>query len=206
VSVHVQISDTTLRDGEQAAGVAFSLADKVAIARQLNELGVDEIEAGFPGSSQAEVAAIQAVSKVVTGRRTAVLVRSMRDDIDAGWEALKYAEQPVACVFAPVSDLHIKVKFGKSRGEVLEMVEDSVKHACRMFQQVIFSAEDVTRADTDALDSFYLTAVESGATMLSIPDTVGYAQPDEFGALVQHVRELVGPDIDLRRCAMAPMS
>jgi 2-isopropylmalate synthase len=198
VSEWVQISDTTLRDGEQAAGVAFSRADKVTIARQLNTLGVDEIEAGFPGASTEEIEAIQAVSKVVTGRRTAVLVRALEDDIEKGWEALKYAEQPSVCVFAPVSDLHIKVKFGKTRDEVLEMVDGAVRFACRRFQKVIFSAEDVTRADYDALDRFYLAAVGAGATTVSVPDTVGYAQPEEFGQLVCHVRDLVGPDIDLR--------
>lgn len=195
---HVQISDTTLRDGEQAAGVAFGLDDKLAIARQLDRLGVDEIEAGFPGSSEAEVEAIQAVSKVVTGRRTAVLVRALRRDIDKGTEALKYAEQPVATVVAPVSELHIRVKFGKTRDELLAMTEDAVQYACKRFQQVIFSAEDVTRADTESLERFYLTALSAGATMVSIPDTVGYAQPEEFGMLVAHVRGLVGPDIDVR--------
>jgi 2-isopropylmalate synthase len=194
----VYISDTTLRDGEQAAGVAFGIEDKIAIARQLNQLGVDEIEAGFPGISQAEIEAIQAVSKVVTGRRTAVLIRSLREDIDKAREALRYAEQPVACVFAPVSDLHIKVKFGKDRNEVLAMVNNSVRYARRHFEQVTFSAEDCTRANTDALEQFYLTAVEAGASMVSIPDTVGYAQPEEFGELVRRVRALLGPDIDIR--------
>jgi 2-isopropylmalate synthase len=170
----------------------------VAIARQLNILGVDEIEAGFPGSSQAEVEAIQAVSKAVESRRTAVLVRALRSDIDQAVEALKYAEHPVATIFAPVSELHIRVKFGKSRDEVLAMVEDTVQYACKRFPQVIFSAEDVTRADTESLERFYLTAIAAGATMVSVPDTVGYAQPEEFGHLVAHVRELVGPGIDLR--------
>lgn len=195
---HVQISDTTLRDGEQAAGVAFSADDKVEIARQLNRLGVDEIEAGFPGSSDAEVEAIQAVSKVVTGRRTAVLVRALRSDIDKGAEALKYAEESVATVFAPVSELHIRVKFGKSRDEVLGMIEDTVQYASKRFHHVIFSGEDVTRADIESLERYYLAALSAGATMVSVPDTVGYAQPEEFGQLVAHVRGLVGPDVGVR--------
>ncbi|WP_433041702.1 homocitrate synthase/isopropylmalate synthase family protein [Dactylosporangium sp. CS-033363] len=195
---HVQISDTTLRDGEQAAGVAFGLDAKVEIARQLNQLGVDEIEAGFPSASAAEIEAIQAVSKVVTGRRTAVLLRALRADIDAGAEALKFAEQPVATVVAPVSDLHIRVKFGKTHDEVLEMVEDSVRYASKRFQQVIFSGEDATRTDLAALERFYLAALSAGASMVSIPDTVGYAQPEEFGQLVAHIRALIGPDVGLR--------
>ncbi|GAB7038408.1 MULTISPECIES: homocitrate synthase/isopropylmalate synthase family protein [Catenuloplanes] len=195
---HVQISDTTLRDGEQAAGVAFSLDDKVEIAKQLNRLGVDEVEAGFPGSSEAEVAAIQAVSRVVTGRRTAVLVRALRSDIDKGAEALKFAEQPVATLFAPVSELHIRVKFGKTLDEVLAMIEDAVQYACKRFQQVIFSGEDVTRADPETLERCYLTALSAGASMVSVPDTVGYAQPEEFGRLVARVRALVGPDTGVR--------
>jgi len=194
----VYISDTTLRDGEQAAGVAFGIDDKIAIARQLNKLGVDEIEAGFPGISQEEIEAIQAVSKAVTGCRTAVLVRARRDDIDKAAEALQYAKQPLVCIVAPVSDLHISVKFGKSRAEFLAVVEDSVRYAREHFELVTFSGEDATRAGNDALETFYLSAVAAGASTISIPDTVGYAQPGEFGELVSYVRGLLGPGIGLR--------
>lgn len=194
----VYISDTTLRDGEQTAGVAFSVEDKVTIAKQLDRLGVDEIEAGFPGSSNIEIQAIQAVSKVVTDCRTAVLVRALRADIDKGKEALKHAVRPVACVFAPASDLHIKVKFGTDRDGVRTMIEDAVRYARQRFESVTFSAEDSTRTDVDVLQQFYLAAVEAGASTVSIPDTVGYAQPEEFGALVRHIRTLLGPDIGIR--------
>lgn len=194
----IYISDTTLRDGEQAPGVAFDTEAKVLIARQLDRLGVDEIEAGFPSSSQEEVEAIRAVSRIAGGKRVAVLIRALRADVDAARQALRYAERPVATIFAPASDLHIKVKLNQTRDAVLRMVDESIRYARRFFERVTFSTEDGTRAEDDALDQFYRVAIEAGASTVSLPDTVGYAQPEEFGQLVRHVRELVGDRIDLR--------
>ncbi|MCP5048630.1 MAG: 2-isopropylmalate synthase [bacterium] len=197
--MRVYIHDTTLRDGEQTPGVCFDIEAKVRIAKQLAKLNVDEIEAGFPSpSSPVEVENIKAIVKNVKGKRIAVLARALEGDIDTARDALKNADIPAVTIFFPASDLHIKKKLGKTKDVALRMVTDSVKYAKRFFKNVTFAPEDSTRASRRYLHKMIQHAIDAGATMISIPDTVGYIQPTEFGRMIKGIKNITKETVNLR--------
>jgi len=191
MSERIYIFDTTLRDGEQSPGATMNQREKVRLARQLETLGVDIIEAGFPAASQGDFEAVRAIAGVIKDCQVAGLCRSMPKDIDRAWEAIKGSKNPRIHTFLATSDLHMEHKLGKTREQVLEMAEAAVKHAAGYTKNVEFSAEDASRSDWEFLAKITELAIKSGATTINIPDTVGYAQPDEFSELIRYLLEKV---------------
>lgn len=187
----VIIFDTTLRDGEQSPGASLEIHEKVMIASQLARLNVDVIEAGFPVSSQAQFEAVKQVAQEVKGPVIAGLARALNDDIDCCWEAIKYAERPRIHTFIATSQVHIERKLRKSEEKVLAMAEAAIKRAKSYCQDVEFSPEDSSRTGKEFLFKIIRTAIDAGATVINIPDTVGYAYPDEFGRLIKAIFENV---------------
>lgn len=188
---HVRIFDTTLRDGEQSPGATLDTDGKLEIARKLARLRVDVIEAGFPAASEGDLEAVRLIATEVgaqDGLVIAGLCRASRADIDACWEAVRSAAKPRIHTFIATSDVHLEHKLRMTRDEVLQKVRDMVAYAKSFCDDVEFSAEDASRTDPDYLCDVFAAALESGATTLNIPDTVGYAQPDEFAALVKKVK------------------
>ncbi len=185
------IFDTTLRDGEQSPGATMSAQGKLRVARHLQKLNVDVIEAGFPVASQGDFEAVQQIAKEIRSVQIAALARANERDIDTAWEALKGAEDPRIHTFIATSDIHLKHKLRKSREEVLDMAISAVKHACKYTENVEFSAEDASRSDLKFLCQVLEAAIEAGATTVNIPDTVGYAAPQEFGEKIRYIRENV---------------
>jgi 2-isopropylmalate synthase len=188
---HIRIFDTTLRDGEQSPGASMTFEEKLRVAEQLARLGVDVIEAGFPAASPGDLAAVREIARRTRGTAVAALARANRADIDACCEALRDAERPVLHVFIATSDLHLKHKLGKTREEVLAQVGEMVAYARRGFPVIEFSAEDATRSDWDYLSLVYAAAIGAGASVVNVPDTVGYTTPAEFSALIAHLRATV---------------
>ena len=184
----VRIFDTTLRDGEQSPGFSMNTAEKIRMARQLARLGVDIIEAGFPISSRGDLEAVQAVAKEVRDVPIAALARAKKMDVDAAIEALKPAASSRLHVFLATSDLHLTVKLHMTREEALEAIRSMVRYGRQHVAEVEFSAEDAGRTDIDYLCEVCRTAVEAGATVLNLPDTVGYAVPEEYGEMFRRVR------------------
>jgi len=192
---HVRIFDTTLRDGEQAAGVNLNTAEKIQIAHQLSRLGVDVIEAGFPASSPGDFEAVQRIAREVEGPVIAGLARTRAEDIEAAWQAVKGAKKPRIHTFIATSDIHLEYKLKMSREEVLEEIRRAVTQARSLLDDVEFSAEDASRSDMDFLVEAFRTAAACGATTLNIPDTVGYSLPGEFGPFVEEImRRTDAPD------------
>jgi 2-isopropylmalate synthase len=189
---HVRIFDTTLRDGEQSPGFSMNMHEKVRMARQLAALGVDTIEAGFPIASKGDLDAVVAVSKEVRDVPIAALARARKGDILAAAEALKSAKTPRMHVFLATSDLHLNVKLHMTREQALEAIESMVKLAKNFVEEVEFSAEDAGRTDIAFLCQACAAAVRGGATVLNLPDTVGYAVPEEYGRMFRDVREHLG--------------
>jgi 2-isopropylmalate synthase len=189
---HVRIFDTTLRDGEQSPGFSMNTEEKIRMARQLAALGVDTIEAGFPIASKGDLEAVIAVSKEVRDVPIAALARARKDDILAAAEALKLAKTPRMHVFLATSDLHLQVKLHMTREQALESIESMVKLAKGFVEEVEFSAEDAGRTDIDFLCEACEAAVRGGARVLNLPDTVGYAVPEEYGQMFRKVREHLG--------------
>lgn len=187
--------DTTLRDGEQSPGVSLNIKEKLEIARQLTKLGVDVIEAGFPIASKGDFAAVSAIAKEVKGSVIAGLCRANEKDITTCWEAIKEAEEPRIHTFIATSDIHLKYKLQKSREEVLAQAVEAVKLAKSFTSNVEFSAEDAFRSDIDYLAQVVEAVIEAGATTVNIPDTVGYALPQEFGGFIRELRSKV-PNVD----------
>ena len=187
----VRIFDTTLRDGEQAPGIALTRPEKVEIAEQLARLGVDIIEAGFPISSDGEFEAVREIASSVRGPVIAALARVVPGDIDRAAEALKGAERWRIHTFISTSDIHMKDMLRMSQQKVLDAIRDGVKLAVGYTDDVEFSAQDATRTELGFLLESFKVAVEAGATTINVPDTVGYAMPHEFGELVRVVRESV---------------
>jgi 2-isopropylmalate synthase len=184
----VRIFDTTLRDGEQAPGFSMNTAEKLRMARQLETLGVDVIEAGFPIASKGDFEAVRAVAKEVRGSTVAGLSRARKEDIEAAAGALEVAARSRIHIFLATSDLHLKYKLRISRAECLENIASMVSFAKPRFAEVEFSAEDASRTEPDFLATAFKTAADAGATVLNVPDTVGYATPDEYGALFRGLR------------------
>ncbi|AEG58658.1 2-isopropylmalate synthase [Desulforamulus ruminis] len=185
----VYIFDTTLRDGEQSPGVSLNMNEKLQIARQLARLGVDIIEAGFPITSPGDFAAVQAVAREVKGVTVAGLARANFKDIDRAWEALLDAEQARIHVFIATSDIHLKYKLRKDREQVLAAAVEAVKYAKKYTSDVEFSAEDASRSDVDYLCRVFGEVIKAGATVINVPDTVGYTTPEEYARFIQTIME-----------------
>ncbi len=183
----VFIFDTTLRDGEQSPGASMNTAEKVRLATQLEKLGVDIIEAGFPAASEGDFEAVSQVARKITQSEVAALCRATVSDIDRAWKAVCHAARPRIHTFLATSDIHIKYKLNMTREEVLQSVADAVKFACSFTENVEFSAEDGSRTDPDFLCQVFETVIDAGAKTVNLPDTVGYAIPEEFGNLVKYV-------------------
>jgi 2-isopropylmalate synthase len=190
----VKIFDTTLRDGEQSPGCSMNLGEKVRLARKLEALGVDIIEAGFPIASEGDFAAVKAVATECREVTVAALCRTAEQDVRRAAEALAGAAQPRIHTFVATSDIHLEYKLRKTRAEVIEMTRQAVRLARSFADEVEFSAEDATRSDVDYLCDVFNVAVEEGATILNVPDTVGYTLPNEFTQLIGTVRERVVRD------------
>lgn len=187
----VRIFDTTLRDGEQSPGCSMNLAEKTRVARQLAALKVDIIEAGFPIASPGDFESVREVARTVKGPVICGLARATEKDIDRAWEAVREAERARIHIFIATSDLHLQFKLKKSREEVLEQAVRAVRRAKQYTEDVEFSAEDAARSDVDYLCRVIAAVIDAGATTVNIPDTVGYAIPDEFGRLIAVIREKV---------------
>jgi 2-isopropylmalate synthase len=190
----IAIFDTTLRDGEQSPGCSMNLNEKLRMARQLEDLGVDIIEAGFPIASEGDFAAVKAVTATCRNVSIAALCRTAEQDVARAAEALHGAAQPRIHTFVATSDIHLEHKLRKTRAEVLEMTRHSVRLARNFVAEVEFSAEDATRSDVDYLCEVFSVAIDEGATIINIPDTVGYTLPSEFSRLITTVRERVVRD------------
>jgi len=190
-SERIRIFDTTLRDGEQSPGCSMDLREKVRLGRKLQELGVDIIEAGFPIASDGDFAAVKAVAAECREVTVAALCRTLEMDVRRAAEALHGASRPRIHTVVATSDIHLEYKLKKTRAEVVEMTRQAVRLARNFTDEVEFSAEDATRSDVDYLCEVFATAVSEGATILNVPDTVGYTLPDEFAQLVRTVRERV---------------
>lgn len=191
----IYIFDTTLRDGEQVPGAKLNTEQKLIVAKQLERLGVDIIEAGFPASSPGDARAVNLVAKQVKGPIVAGLARCLKKDIDILWESIKDAKRPRIHVFLATSDIHIEKKLHLDRERALEMAVEAVKYAKRYCNDVEFSPEDATRANFDYLCKVVEETIKAGATVINIPDTVGYTIPEEFSELITNLRERV-PDVD----------
>ncbi|WP_320170762.1 2-isopropylmalate synthase [Maridesulfovibrio sp.] len=187
MSDKVFIFDTTLRDGEQSPGATMNMGEKITMARQLEKLGVDIIEAGFPAASQGDFEAVKKIAQSVGDIQVAGLCRALTADIDRAYEAVKYAKNPRIHTFIATSDIHMKHKFNKEPDQILEMARKAVRHAASLTPNVEFSAEDASRSRWDFLAQIVEAVIDEGATTINIPDTVGYAQPEEFGRLIEYL-------------------
>ena len=181
---HVFIFDTTLRDGEQSPGISLGVREKLEIAEQLQRLGADVIEAGFPATSQGDFDAVAQIAGRVGDSVVCALARARADDIDRAWEAVKGAAKPRIHTFISTSDIHLRHQLNMTREQVLGMARDAVARARGYCPDVEFSPMDATRSEPDYLYSVLEAAIEEGAGVLNIPDTVGYAVPAEFGELI----------------------
>lgn len=187
----VKVFDTTLRDGEQSPGATMTTAEKLQIADQLVQLNVDIIEAGFPAASPGDLAAVKEIASRVHGVAVAGLARANASDIEAAWEGVREAEQPVIHVFLATSDIHLQHKLRLSREEALQRVQTMVGYARNLCPTIEFSAEDATRSDRDYLCQIFEIAIRAGATTINVPDTVGYTFPHEYEALFRYLQEHV---------------
>jgi 2-isopropylmalate synthase len=188
----VEIFDTTLRDGEQSPGASMNVSEKVEMARQLERLGVDIMEAGFPIASQQEFDGVSQVAEVVEHSRVAALARTVSGDIERAAQALEKARRPVLHTFIATSDIHLEHKLRMSREQALERAVQSVKLAKSLVERVEFSAEDATRSDLDFLAQMAKAAIEAGADVVNLPDTVGYTTPPEIEEMFRCVIEHCG--------------
>ncbi|MGB8916527.1 MAG: 2-isopropylmalate synthase [Candidatus Sulfotelmatobacter sp.] len=187
----VAIFDTTLRDGEQSPGCSMTADEKLRVARQLDRLGVDVIEAGFPVSSEGDFHSVQLVAREIRRPVVAALARCCHADIQRAGQALESAAHPRIHTFLATSDIHLQHKLKLSRRECLEQARDAVRFAKSLCKDVEFSPEDATRSDRDFLCDVLQAVIEAGATTVNIPDTVGYAVPSEFADLIQTIRRNV---------------
>jgi 2-isopropylmalate synthase len=191
----VRFFDTTLRDGEQSPGASMNTAEKVRLAVQLEKLGVDIIEAGFPAASQGDFEAVFQIAGKLNQPEVAGLARASKEDIDAAWGAVKHAAKPRIHTFLATSDIHLEYKLRLNRDQVIARAVEAVRYAKSFTDNVEFSAEDGSRSDRDYLCKVFEAAIEAGATTINLPDTVGYAVPSEFADLITYVRTHT-PNID----------
>lgn len=187
MSDRVYIFDTTLRDGEQSPGASMNTGEKLRLAIQLEKLGVDIIEAGFPAASEGDFEAVSQISQKLQKTEIAGLARTSRDDIDRAWGAIQHAKKPRIHTFLATSDIHLQHKLNMTRDEVVHATVDAVRYAKSKTENVEFSAEDGSRSDRDFLCTVFEAAIDAGATTVNLPDTVGYAVPAEFGELIRYV-------------------
>lgn len=185
----VLIFDTTLRDGEQSPGASLNKQEKLIIARQLAKLNVDIIEAGFPVSSNDDFEAVKQIAMQIQGPVICGLARTIKKDIDRAWEAIKYSDKPRIHVFVATSKIHMDKKLKKTEQEIIEMIKEMIAYAKSLCSDIEFSPEDASRTDMDFMIRAIETAIKSGAITINIPDTVGYAEPEEFGQRIQQVLE-----------------
>ena len=188
----VQFFDTTLRDGEQSPGFSMTGPEKLLLSRRLEALGVDVIEAGFPVASAGELEAVRAVAAAIRATTVAALARARREDVEAALAALEPAAKPRLHVFLATSDLHLSAKLRITRREALESIATWVRYGKERCPEVEFSAEDASRSDIRFLCEAMETAAEAGATILNLPDTVGFSTPEEYGAMFHRVRGHLG--------------
>ena len=186
----VQIFDTTLRDGEQSPGASMTMNEKVVIARKLEALGVDIIEAGFPASSPGEFKSVTRIAEEIRNCRIAALCRTREQDIERAWRAIESAADPVIHTFIATSEIHLEHKLKMSHAQVLEEIRRGVSDSRARCPRVEFSAEDATRSDIEFLKEAVDCAIKNGATVINIPDTVGYTMPDEYRRIITAIREV----------------
>lgn len=181
--------DTTLRDGEQSPGASMNVEEKERIAVKLDKLGVDVIEAGFPAASDGDFDAVRSISKIVKNAQVAGLARTTKEDIDRAWEAVKMAKNPRLHIFIATSDIHLEHKLKLTRKEALNQAVEAISYAKKLTDNIEFSAEDGSRSDKDYLCKVFESVIDAGATTVNLPDTVGYAVPDEFAKLIEYVKK-----------------
>ncbi|MET3688883.1 2-isopropylmalate synthase [Priestia megaterium] len=184
--------DTTLRDGEQVPGAKLNLYEKLEVAKQLKKLKVDIIEAGFPSSSAGDFNAVKEIAlKIGNTDETIItaLARAVKTDIDAVYNSVKYAKKPLIHIVLGASDIHVEKKFGKSKSQILDLGVDAVKYAKTFLPNVQYSTEDASRSDFEYLWATIEAVVKAGATIINVPDTVGYAEPEEFGELIFKIND-----------------
>ena len=186
---NIKIFDTTLRDGEQSPGCGMNIEDKIKIAKLLDDMGVDVIEAGFAASNERDYKAILEISKCVKNATVASLARCTKNDIDSAYSSIKNANNKRIHVFIATSDIHMKYKLKKSREEVISTVKECVSYAKQKVSDIEFSLEDATRTDKDFACKVIDTAIENGATIINIPDTVGYVTPFEFVEFIDYLKK-----------------
>lgn len=183
----IKIFDTTLRDGEQSPGCSMNLKEKIEVAKCLERLKVDVIEAGFAISSPGDFESVKTIAETVRDCSVASLARATQKDIDCAWEAVKNAADPRIHVFLATSPLHMEYKLKMTPEQVLARTAEMVKYAKQYTSNIEFSCEDATRSDTDFLIQVVNAAVKNGATVINLPDTVGYTTPDEMRKLIEDV-------------------
>ncbi|MBQ2845837.1 MAG: 2-isopropylmalate synthase, partial [Firmicutes bacterium] len=191
MSAQIKIFDTTLRDGEQSPGCSMNLNEKIEMAKQLEKLKVDIIEAGFAIASPGDFESVRTIAETVHNVTVASLARAVKGDIDAAWEAVRVANKPRIHVFLATSPLHMQYKLQMTPDEVIAKTAEMVKYAKHYCDDIEFSAEDATRSEKFFLSKVIETAIANGATTVNIPDTVGYATPDEMYNLMVHLRQTV---------------
>lgn len=187
MSRKIWVFDTTLRDGEQVPGAKLNLYEKLEVARQLKKLQVDIIEAGFPASSVGDFNAVKEIAMKVGNTDDIIitaLARAVKADIDSVYNSVKYAEKPLIHMVLGTSDIHVEKKFGKSKNQILDIGVEAVKYAKTLLPEVQYSTEDASRSDFEYLWTTIEAVVKAGATIINVPDTVGYAVPEEFGELI----------------------
>lgn len=185
----IKFFDTTLRDGEQSPGCSMNKREKLMLAKQLEKLGVDVIEAGFAAASEGDFQSVKLIAQEIKNSTVAVLARTVKGDIDKAWEAVKVAEKPRIHTFIATSDIHMKYKLKMSSKEVMERAEEMVAYAASLCPEIEFSAEDATRSSTDFLAEIFDRVIKAGAKIINIPDTVGYTTPDEFYEFITEILE-----------------
>ena len=198
MSKKIKIFDTTLRDGEQSPGCSMNFSEKMEMARQLERLGVDIIEAGFPVSSPDDFESVKSIAKTIKGATIAGLARCVEGDIQRAYDAVKYAQSPRIHVFIATSDIHMKYKLKMTPDQVVERVAKMVAYAHSFCSDIEFSAEDASRSDKDFLVRVFNTAIKAGATTINIPDTTGYSTPIEMYELISYIKKnLQNPNVDI---------
>ena len=184
---HIIIFDTTLRDGEQSPGCTMNLREKVVLAKQLEKLGVDVIEAGFPAASEGDFDAVKAIAGEIKNATICGLSRALESDILRTWEAIKNAKKSRIHTFIATSELHMKYKLKMTENEVYNQAIKMVKYAKTLCKEVEFSAEDASRTNLDFLAKIVEGVIEAGASVINIPDTVGYSTPEEMKNIIEYL-------------------